>query len=126
MKCNFKFIAFFLILSSIVFTNCTSDKDKFRKQIQSELDVINQKAPIKLSDSIRLDSCKLHNNQIDYYYTVTDSSLSNDNVYLQSLENEIKDLIKEDMEMNKILDNNISIQYNYRNDDKEIVYSFKL
>ncbi len=122
-----KYVALTIFSVSILFFQCTSsNKEKIHKQLQSEIDLINQKAPVQISEIMQIDSCVLHpNNDLEYFYTITDS-IAPDKNYFKNLEAEVRKAAKTDAGMADIRSYKVSTKYNYRDVNGTLLYSFEI
>lgn len=116
-------------LSLIVFTlvQCTSGSDKLQQQLKTEIDALNKQCPQMISATIRIDSCVLlKNNDMQYYYTYTDTLAFDTLQFEDEVVASAKELTKTDPAMAEIRDNGITNEYIYRDMKGSTLYRFKI
>ncbi len=116
-----------LSLIALFFVQCTSGSDKLHQQLQSEIVALNKQCPQKVSTTLRVDSCVLlKNNDVQYYYTYTDTTAFDTLQFEDDVVASAKELTKTDPGMAVVRDNKLTNEYIYRNLDGKVIYSFKV
>lgn len=116
-----------LFLIALSFTQCTSGSDKLHQQLKTEVDALNKQFPQTISTTIRIDSCVLlKNNDMQYYYTYTDTAAFDTLQFEDEIVASAKELTKTDPGMTDIRDNGLTNEYIYRDLDGNTLYRFKI
>lgn len=116
-----------LSLIALIFGQCTSGSDKLHQQFKTEVDALNKQFPQTVSTTLRIDSCVLlKNNDMQYYYTYTDTAAFDTLQFEDEIVASAKELTKTDPGMADIRDNEITNEYIYRNLDGVTIYRFKI
>lgn len=93
-------------------------------QMQFMADAINKQCPVMIDEMTRLDNCKYDeaNKTIKYYYTITDQSNIDIDVFKSGIAEMLKKTVKDNKEMASIKMLKVNIQYLYvDNSGKELV-----
>ena len=116
-----------LFLIALSFAQCTSGSDKLHQQLKTEVDALNKQFPQTISTTIRIDSCVLlKNNDMQYYYTYTDTAAFDTLQFEDEIVASAKELTKTDPGMADIRDNGLTNEYIYRDLDGNTLYRFKI
>ena len=116
-----------LSLIALLFTQCTSGSDKLHQQLKSEVDALNKQCPQAVSTTLRIDSCVLlKNNDMQYYYTYTDTAAFDTLQFEDEIVATAKELTKNDPGMADIRDNGLTNEYIYRDLEGNTIYRFKV
>lgn len=116
-----------LSLIALSFVQCTPGSDKLHQQLKAEVDALNKQCPQVVSTTLRIDSCVLlKNNDMQYYYTYTDTLAFDTLQFEDEIVANAKKLTKEDPGMAEIRDNGLTNEYIYRDLKGNTIYSFKV
>lgn len=116
-----------LFFVALVFGQCTSVNDKIHQQLKSEIAALNKQCPQTINTTLRIDSCVLlKNNDMQYYYTYTDTMAFDTLQFQDQVLASAKKLIKTDPGMADIRRYGISLEYIYRGLNGKSFYSFKM
>ena len=116
-----------LSLIALTFGQCTSGSDKLQQQLKAEVDALNKQCPQTVSTTLRIDSCVLlKNNDMQYYYTYTDTAAFDTLQFEDEIVANAKKLTKEDPGMAEIRDNGLTNEYIYRDLNGNTIYRFKI
>lgn len=116
-----------LSLIALSFVQCTSGSDKLHQQLKTEIDAINKQCPQAVSTTLRIDSCVLlKNNDMQYYYTYTDTAAFDTLQFENEIVASAKELTKTDPGMADIRDNGLTNEYIYRDLEGNTLYRFKI
>ena len=116
-----------LSLIALTFGQCTSGSDKLHQQLKTEVDALNKEMPQTLSTTLRIDSCVLlKNNDMQYYYTYTDTAAFDTLQFEDEIVATAKELTKNDPGMAEIRDNGLTNEYIYRDLKGNTIYRFKI
>lgn len=116
-----------LSLIMLFFVQCTSGSDKLQQQLKAEVDALNKQCPQAVSTTLRIDSCiLLKNNDMQYYYTYTDTAAFDTLQFEDEIVATAKELTKNDPGMAEIRDNGLTNEYIYRDLKGNTIYRFKI
>lgn len=116
-----------LSLIALTFGQCTSGSDKLHQQLKTEIDALNKEMPQTLSTTLRIDSCVLlKNNDMQYYYTYTDTAAFDTLQFEDEVVATAKKLTKTDPGMADVRDNGLTNEYIYRDLKGNTIYRFKI
>lgn len=116
-----------LTLATLLFVQCTSGSDKLHQQLKTEVDALNKQFPQTINTTIRIDSCVLlKNNNMQYYYTYTDTAAFDTLQFEDEIVATAKELAKTDPGMADIRDNGLTNEYIYRDLEGNTIYRFKI
>ncbi len=116
-----------LSLIALTFGQCTSGSDKLHQQLKTEVDALNKEMPQTLSTTLRIDSCVLlKNNDMQYYYTYTDTAAFDTLQFEDEIVASAKELTKNDPGMADVRDNGLTNEYIYRDLKGNTIYRFKI
>lgn len=116
-----------LSLIALSFVQCTPGSDKLHQQLKAEVDALNKQCPQVVSTTLRIDSCVLlKNNDMQYYYTYTDTLAFDTLQFEDEIVANAKKLTKEDPGMAEIRDNGLTNEYIYRDLKGNTIYCFKV
>ena len=113
-----------IVFSSILITQCDSDKKAINKKLTEMASNLNESAPVMLDDFTRFDKATVTNDNVfQYNYTVLNTQ--NPDSLIKVVENSLIKNIKLEFNTNPQLiffkENNISIDYVYNDENSKII-----
>ncbi|MDD3789608.1 MAG: hypothetical protein PHO94_13075 [Petrimonas sp.] len=126
MRKTFIFTALFFFLFSLFLVQCTSGDKALHKQLNQMAVDLNISTPVMLDQYTRFDSAAVsENNEFQYYYTImnTNSPDSLISAMEQTMEKNIHTAVMNNPDLRIFRDNDITLQYFYRNADAAIIHS---
>lgn len=110
-----------IVLSSLSFIKCTSEKKAINKELTQTASDINESTPVMLDQYTRFDFASVStDNVFRYHYTIINSE--NPDSLIRAVESSVRDNISHEFNENPQLrffkENNVSIEYVY-NDETE-------
>lgn len=113
-----------IVFSSILITQCDSDKKAINKKLTEMASNLNESAPVMLDDFTRFDKATVTNDNVfQYNYTVLNTQ--NPDSLIKEVESSLIKNIKLEFNTNPQLlffkENNISIDYVYNDENSKII-----
>ena len=113
-----------IVFSSILITQCDSDKKAINKKLTEMASNLNESAPVMLDDFTRFNNATVtSDNVFQYNYTVLNTQ--NPDSLIKEVENSLIKNIKLEFNTNPQLlffkENNISIDYVYNDENSKII-----
>ena len=113
-----------IVFSSILITQCDSDKKAINKKLTEMASNLNESAPVMLDDFTRFDKATVTNDNVfQYNYTVLNTQ--NPDSLIKEVENSLIKNIKLEFNTNPQLlffkENNISIDYVYNDENNQVI-----
>ena len=113
-----------IVFSSILITQCDSDKKAVNKKLTEMASNLNESAPVMLDDFTRFDKATVTNDNVfQYNYTVLNTQ--NPDSLIKVVENSLIKNIKLEFNTNPQLiffkENNISIDYVYNDENNQVI-----
>lgn len=110
-----------LFIGIIIFPGCTGSIDSQLKKLSEEA---NTKCPRILDQWTRLDSCATFPNQtIRYYHTLSEVTITDTTLFKSQLQPQIISSVKTNPDMKFFRENNVTMQYEYRNQTGKYLFS---
>ena len=112
-----------IVLSSILITQCDSNKKALHKKLTEMAISLNESAPVMLDSFTRFDNASVTNNVFQYNYTVLNTQ--NPDSLIQLYETSLIESIKIEFNTNPQLlffkKNNVPIEYVYSDENNRVV-----
>ena len=112
-----------IVLSSILITQCDSNKKALHKKLTEMAISLNESAPVMLDSFTRFDNASVTNNVFQYNYTVLNTQ--NPDSLIQLYESSLIESIKLEFNTNPQLlffkKNNVPIEYVYSDENNRVV-----
>jgi hypothetical protein len=110
-----------LLIGIIIFPRCTGSVDSRLKKLVEEA---NTKCPRVLDQWTRLDSCAAFPNQtIRYYHTLSEVTITDTILFKSQLQPQIISSVKTNPDMKFFRENNVAMQYEYRDQTGKYLFS---
>ena len=118
-----------IVFSSILITQCDSDKKAINKKLTEMASNLNESAPVMLDDFTRFDNATVTgDNVFQYNYTVLNTQ--NPDSLIKEVENSLIKNIKLEFNTNPQLlffkENNISIDYVYNDENNQVILRIQI
>lgn len=113
-----------IVLSSILITQCDSDKKAIHKKLTEMAFNLNESTPVMLDNFTRFDNATVTDENIfQYNYTVLNTQ--NPDSLIKEVESSLRDNIRQEFRTNPQLlffkENNVSIEYVYNDENKKVI-----
>lgn len=112
-----------IVLSSILITQCDSNKKALHKKLTEMAISLNESAPVMLDSFTRFDNASVTNNVFQYNYTVLNTQ--NPDSLIQLYESSLIESIKLEFNTNPQLlffkKNNVLLEYVYSDENNRVV-----
>ena len=113
-----------IVFSSILITQCDSDKKAINKKLTEMASNLNESAPVMLDDFTRFNNATVtSDNVFQYNYTVL--NIQNPDSLIKEVEISLIENIKHEFNTNPQLrffkENNVSIEYVYNDENRELI-----
>lgn len=112
-----------IVLSSILITQCDSNKKALHKKLTEMAISLNESAPVMLDSFTRFDNASVTNNVFQYNYTVLNTQ--NPDSLIQLYESSLIESIKLEFNTNPQLlffkKNNVPLEYVYSDENNRVV-----
>lgn len=118
------FLILSIVLSSILITQCDSDKKAIHKKLTEMALNLNESTPVMLDNFTRFDNATVTDENIfQYNYTVLNTQ--NPDSLIKEVESSLRDNIRQEFRTNPQLlffkENNVSIEYVYNDENKKVI-----
>jgi len=118
------FLILSIVLSSILITQCDSDKKAIHKKLAEMALNLNESTPVMLDNFTRFDNATVTDENIfQYNYTVLNTQ--NPDSLIKEVESSLRDNIRQEFRTNPQLlffkENNVSIEYVYNDENKKVI-----
>src|SRR5690554_1647786 len=118
------FLILSIVLSSILITQCDSDKKAIHIKLTEMALNLNESTPVMLDNFTRFDNATVTDENIfQYNYTVLNTQ--NPDSLIKEVESSLRDNIRQEFRTNPQLlffkENNVSIEYVYNDENKKVI-----